>query len=191
MGIRPVSADRGAAVFLDRDGVLNRAIQENGHARPPDTLDEVEILPGVPEALQALKSRGYWLIVVTNQPDVARGRTSRAVVQAINALLQERLPLDQVLVCYHDDADDCECRKPRPGLVLRAAEEHGIDLSRSYMVGDRWRDIEAGHRAGCTTILVDYAYSEPVVLQPDHRVNSLSQAADWILSRSRQPGDMS
>lgn len=191
MGIRPVSADRGAAVFLDRDGVLNRAIQENGHARPPDTLDEVEILPGVPEALQALKSRGYWLIVVTNQPDVARGRTSRAVVQAINALLQERLPLDQVLVCYHDDADDCECRKPRPGLVLRAAEEHGIDLSRSYMVGDRWRDIEAGHRAGCTTILVDYAYSEPVVLQPDHRVNSLSQAADWILSRSRQRGDMS
>lgn len=191
MGIRPVSAVRGAAVFLDRDGVLNRAIQENGHARPPDTLDEVEILPGVPEALQTLKSRGYWLIVVTNQPDVARGRTSRAVVQAINALLQERLPLDQVLVCYHDDADDCECRKPRPGLVLRAAEEHGIDLSRSYMVGDRWRDIEAGRRAGCTTILVDYAYSEPVVLQPDHRVNSLSQAADWILSRSRQRGDMS
>ncbi|MGE5264467.1 MAG: D-glycero-alpha-D-manno-heptose-1,7-bisphosphate 7-phosphatase [Acidobacteriota bacterium] len=187
-----MSADRGvAAVFLDRDGVLNRAIQESGHARPPDTLDEVEILPGVPEALQALKSRGYWLIVVTNQPDVARGRTSRGVVDAINARLRERLPLDQVLVCYHDDADDCECRKPRPGLVLRAAAEHGIDLSRSYMVGDRWRDIEAGHRAGCRTILVDYAYSEPVDPPPDHRVNSLSQAADWILSRSRQPGDMS
>ena len=192
MGIRPVSADKGAAaVFLDRDGVLNRAFLEKGHARPPATLDEVEILPGVPEALQTLRARGYWLIVVTNQPDVARGRQRREMVDAINARLQARLPLDQILVCYHDDADDCECRKPRPGLILRAAKEHGIELSHSYMVGDRWKDIEAGRRAGCTTILIDYAYSEPVVSQPDHCVNSLSQAADWILSRSRRPGDVS
>lgn len=191
MGIRPLRPDRGsAAVFLDRDGVLNRAILEKGHARPPATLNEVEILPGVPEALQALKARGYWLIVVTNQPDVARGRQSRAMVESINALLQERLPLDEVLVCYHDDADGCECRKPRPGLVLRAAEQHGIDLARSYMVGDRWRDIEAGQAAGCKTILIDYAYAEPVIARPDHVVNSLSLAVDWILQRSSQPGDV-
>lgn len=192
MGIRPVRPDRGAAaVFLDRDGVLNRAILEKGQARPPATLEEVEILPGVPEALQALKARGYWLIVVTNQPDVARGRQSRAVVEAINALLQERLPLDKVLVCYHDDADGCECRKPRPGLLLRAAEQHGINLAHSYMVGDRWKDIEAGARAGCKTILIDYAYSEPVTSQPDHIVNSLPLAVDWILQQSRSAGDIS
>jgi D-glycero-D-manno-heptose 1,7-bisphosphate phosphatase len=192
MGIRPVRPDRGAAaVFLDRDGVLNRAILEKGHAHPPATLDEVEILPGVPEALQALKARGYWLIVVTNQPDVARGRQSRAVVEDINALLQESLPLDQILVCYHDDADGCECRKPRPGLLLRAAEQHGIDLARSYMVGDRWRDIEAGQRAGCKTILIDYGYSEPATAQPDHVAKSLSLAVEWILQQSRLTGDLS
>ncbi len=149
MGIRPVRPDRVAtAVFLDRDGVLNRALLEKGHAHPPATLDEVEILPGVPEALQALKARGYWLIVVTNQPDVARGRQSRAMVEAINARLQERLPLDEVRVCYHDDADDCECRKPRPGMLLRASRQLDIDTTQSILVGDRKADIDAGRAAG-------------------------------------------
>ncbi len=175
------------AVFLDRDGVLNRAIVENGKARPPADLTELEILPDVPAALRALAARGYLLIVVTNQPDVARGQTSRSTVEALNAMLQACLPLDQVLVCYHDDADGCECRKPRPGMLLQAARAHGIDLSKSYMVGDRWRDIGAGQNAGCKTIFIDYGYAESMVTPPDHVASSLSQAADWII---HQPGDL-
>ncbi len=184
-----VISEMKRAVFLDRDGVLNRAIRVNGRARPPVDLRELEILPGVLEALRTLKARGYMLIVVTNQPDVARGTQTRAVVETLNARLADSLPLDEILVCYHDDSDDCECRKPRPGLLLQAGQKHGIDLARSLMVGDRWRDIEAGYRAGCTTILIDYRYSEKMPRPPNHTVNSLAQAARWILEQSDGPGD--
>lgn len=177
------------AVFLDRDGVLNRAIRVTGRARPPASLDELEILPGVPEALRALRARGYALIVVTNQPDVARGTQTREMVERLNATLAGCLPLDEILVCYHDDKDDCECRKPRPGLLQQAAHEHGIDLTASFIVGDRWRDIEAGYRAGCRTILIDYQYSEEMPRQPDHTVNSLAEGAQWILKQPDRPGD--
>ncbi len=180
MGIGPVKR----AVFLDRDGVLIRAFAENGRPRPPMTFEEVEILPGVPEALQALQGQGFLLIVVTNQPNVARGIQSRECVEAINASLVARLPLDDVRVCFHDDRDRCECRKPQPGLLLRAAEQYGIDLKASFMVGDRWRDVEAGHRAGCETFFIDYAYGEPMAQAPDHVVHSLAEAADWIIEHS-------
>ncbi len=186
MVIKPMAR----AVFLDRDGVLNRAIRVKGHARPPAGLEELEILPGVSQALQMLKRHGYWLIVVTNQPDVARGVQTRAMVETLNVTLTACLPLDEIRVCYHDDADDCGCRKPRPGLLQQAAHAHGIDLSASFMVGDRWRDIEAGHRAGCKTILVDYSYSEEIPRPPDHVVHSLSEAAQWILEQSDNPGDL-
>ncbi len=178
------------AVFLDRDGVLNRAIRVKGRARPPAGLGELEILPGVPEALQALRARGYMLIVVTNQPDVARGTQTREMVETLNTTLAGCLPLDEILVCYHDDKDDCGCRKPRPGLLQQAARNHGIDLTASFMVGDRWRDIEAGCRAGCRTILIDYQYSEEIPRPPDHTVKSLAEAAQWILSQPDRPGDL-
>ncbi len=178
------------AVFLDRDGVLNRAYSVSHHTRPPASPQELEILPGVHQALEALKRRGYLLIVVTNQPDVARGSQTRAMVETLNASLKKCLPLDEIRVCYHDDADNCECRKPRPGLLLQAAQEHAIDLSASYMVGDRWRDIEAGHRAGCVTILVDYQYADELPRPPDHTVRSLSEAALWILAQPNRSGDI-
>ncbi len=185
-----VTPSAARAVFLDRDGVLNRAIPSNGRVRPPASPQELEILPGVHEALRALKSHGYLLIVVTNQPDVARGNQTREMVEALNASLKACLPLDEIRVCYHDDADHCDCRKPRPGLLLQAAQEHAIDLATSYVVGDRWRDIEAGHRAGCKTILVDYHYAEEMPRPPDHTVRSLSEAARWILSQADRPGDI-
>jgi D-glycero-D-manno-heptose 1,7-bisphosphate phosphatase len=177
------------AVFLDRDGVLNRAIRVNGRARPPAGPDELEILPGVPEALQVLRACGYLLIVVTNQPDVARGTQTREMVETFNATLAASLPLDEILVCYHDDQDNCECRKPRPGLLQQAARQHGIDLTASFMVGDRWRDIEVGYRAGCRTILIDYQYSEEMPRPPDHTVDSLAEAAQWILRQPDRSGD--
>ncbi|MHB8138575.1 MAG: D-glycero-alpha-D-manno-heptose-1,7-bisphosphate 7-phosphatase [Smithellaceae bacterium] len=169
------------AVFLDRDGVLNRAIVREGKPYPPPSLAEIEILPGVTEAMAALHDAGFMLIVVTNQPDVARGTMLRAVVEEINAYLAERLPIDEFRTCYHDNGDGCDCRKPLPGSLMAAAKQHGIDLVNSYMVGDRWRDIEAGITAGCKTILIDYGYDEKQPAVVDFRVKSLAEAAQIIL----------
>ena len=170
-----------AAVFLDRDGVLNKALVGRRRPAAPQRLEDFEILPGVPDALARLKAAGYALVVVTNQPDVARGRLDRAVVEAMHARLAAALPLDEIRVCYHDAADQCSCRKPAPGLLL---EPSNYDVAKSAIVGDRWRDVEAGRRAGCrATILVDYDYDEALLHEPDVRVNSLSEAVDWILGR--------
>lgn len=168
------------AVFLDRDGTLNGAVVRDGKPFPPQSVEELEVLPGVAEALGRLKAAGFALVVVTNQPDVARGTVSKATVEAINARLLGTLPLDEVRVCYHDDSDRCTCRKPEPGLLL---DPPTYDVTESFVVGDRWRDVEAGRRAGCrATILVDYGYDE-ASSDPDCRVASLSEAADWILAK--------
>jgi len=169
------------AVFLDRDGVINRAIVRDGKPYPPDGPDDLEILPGVQEALERLKSAGFLLIVVSNQPDVARGKTTREDVDKINALLGKTLPIDQFRMCFHDGPDGCGCRKPLPGMLIDAAKDFGIDLAGSVMVGDRWRDMEAGANAGCRTFFIDYGYDEK---KPDHfdcKVKSLSEACEMIL----------
>lgn len=162
------------AVFLDRDGVLNRA-------PTPRSLAELEVLPGVPEALRLLGELGFLRIVVTNQPDVARGRQTREAVEEIHRALRERLPLDDVLTCFHDDVDRCDCRKPKPGLLTRAAAAHDIDLGGSFLVGDRGVDILAGRAAGCTTFLVPSPSSGGPDGGPDHRVRDLREAAQRIL----------
>jgi len=176
------------AVFLDRDGVINRALVRDGRPYPPSSLAEFEILPGVAEACTKLKEAGFLLVVATNQPDVGRGTMSQETVEALHAHMCRALPLDRVEVCHHPGkgASECDCRKPKPGMLLRAARELNIDLKRSFMVGDRWRDIDCGHAAGCTTILVDHDYHEPLRLPPDHRVKSLADAADVILDLSRK-----
>ncbi len=175
------------AVFLDRDGVINRAVVRDGKPYPPTDLSQLEVLPGVAESLGRLRAAGYRLIVVTNQPDVARGAQTRAAVEAIHAeLLARGLPIDNFRVCYHDDADGCDCRKPKAGLLLAAAREEGLELAASFLVGDRWRDVEAGKQAGCTTVFIDYRYAEPERSQPHMRVRSLAEAADWILGRTNE-----
>ncbi len=180
MGIDTVTR---RAVFLDRDGVINRALVRDGKPYPPSSADEIEILAGVPEALQRLKAAGYALVVVTNQPDIARGTTSMAAVERINSRLRDLLPLDDIRMCPHDDAAACACRKPQPGLLL---QHPAHDMPASVMVGDRWRDIEAGLAAGCgATILIDYGYAEPIKNEPTVRVHSLAEAADWLTARAR------
>ena len=174
------------AVFLDRDGVLNRAFVREGKPYPPTNLDELEVLSGVVEACDALHKAGFLLVVVTNQPDVARGMLRCQVVEAINQAMSEQLPLDDIRVCYHDDVDHCPCRKPKPGLLLEAARDWEIDLSASFMVGDRWKDIEAGRQAGCKTIFIDNRYSEEEPGCPDHRVSSLIEAVKWILEEKHE-----
>lgn len=167
-------------VFLDRDGVLNRALVRDGVPHPPASAADLEILPGVTEALERLRRAGYRLVVVTNQPDVARGVTTRGAVESIHERLTQALPIDAIRVCYHDDADGCACRKPKPGMLLAEVD---ADFGASIMIGDRWRDIEAGRAAGCATVLVDWGLAEPLRHEPDARVGTLSEAADWILSR--------
>ena len=171
------------AVFLDRDGVINRAIVRDGKPYPPCSLSELEILPGVTDALNSLHKAKWLLIVVTNQPDVSRGITRQADVEEINQYLHKCLPIDEILSCYHDSIDACNCRKPMPGALLSAAVAHSIDLQLSYMVGDRWRDTEAGERAGCKTIFLDYGYKEKQPKKFNHRVRSLAEAVEIILGK--------
>jgi D-glycero-D-manno-heptose 1,7-bisphosphate phosphatase len=168
------------AVFLDRDGVINRAIVRDGKPYPPASLEEMEILPGVHEALEKLHDANYLLVVVTNQPDVARGAAKREDVELMNAFLSSQLPIDDFKTCYHDSGDECNCRKPLPGSLIEAAQEHDIDLSKSFMVGDRWRDVEAGASAGCKTFFINYRYAEQKPDAPDFIVSSLLEAQKII-----------
>ena len=177
-------------MFLDRDGVLNRGVVREGKPGPPRRAEDVQILPGVAEACGDLSRAGLLLIGVTNQPDVARGNQTRDEVLRINQRLLERLPLLEVRTCFHDDADGCACRKPRPGLLLEAARDHDIDLGKSFMVGDRWRDVAAGAAAGCLTFLIAAPYNERERCTPDHDVADLPEAARRILALvgpSREP----
>ena len=170
------------AVFLDRDGVINRAIVRDGRPYPPETLKSFELLPGVKRTAQALRKAEFRIIVVTNQPDVATGLQQREVVEAMHQYLFFEGICDDVKVCYHIDEDNCSCRKPKPGMLFEAAREWQIDLVKSFMVGDRWRDVVAGKAAGCHTFFIDYQYRETCADKPDSVVTSLEEAGDQILS---------
>lgn len=170
------------AVFLDRDGVLNAVELRDGRPLPPSSLETFSLLPDVVEACQQLRDAGYVLVVVTNQPDLSRGQQTHDVVEAMNAALMREVDVDELRMCPHDDSDGCSCRKPQPGLLLSAASDHGLDLGRSFMVGDRWKDVEAGRRAGCGTVLVGRGYNESQAIAPDKVVTTLLEAAQWIVS---------
>ena len=173
------------AVFLDRDGVINRPIVRDGKPYPPMRVEEFEMLPGVAEACARLKAAGFLLVVATNQPDVGRGTLARETVETIHAKMSAMLPIDHIEVCYDGGAahaQPSEFRKPAPGMLLRAAQELGIDLRQSWMVGDRWRDIDCGSSAGCRTVFIDLGYDEPLRATPDFRAKDLSDAADIIIA---------
>jgi D-glycero-D-manno-heptose 1,7-bisphosphate phosphatase len=177
------------AVFLDRDGVLNRAFVRDGVCCPPATLEEFELLPGVVEAARRLAEAGFALVVVTNQPDVARGTQTREAVERMNDVVRCSLPVLGVLTCYHDRGDGCDCRKPRPGMLREAARRWGLDLGRSFLVGDRWSDVAAGQAAGCRAVLVETPHSGRDRCRPDYVAAGLPGAADWILLFSRRGED--
>jgi D-glycero-D-manno-heptose 1,7-bisphosphate phosphatase len=171
------------AVFLDRDGVLNAALLDAARRPvPPRVREEFAILPGVSEACASLRAAGFMLIGCTNQPDIARGTTPREFVDWVNQSVVQAAGLDEMRLCPHDDAEQCHCRKPRPGMLTDAAAAHGIDLSRSWMVGDRWRDVAAGQAAGCRTIFIQRFYAEAAPVQPPEAIAAdLPQAAAIIL----------
>lgn len=170
------------AVFLDRDGVLNATYVIAGTPRPPRSIEEVRIVTSAGEACRQLKAAGYALIVVTNQPNIARGTETFEGVRAINAAVAAEVPVDEFVICPHDDADGCACRKPKPGMLTDAAKRLGLDLRRSFMVGDRWRDVEAGRRAGCVTVYVDRGYAEKRPNSPDMVVRELAEAVPHIVA---------
>lgn len=170
-----------AAVFLDRDGVLNAASVVDGIPMPPRDPADLRLLDGVVESCTTLADAGLALVVITNQPDIARGTLTAAAVDEMHRQLQQWLPLDDVVVCPHDDADGCTCRKPKPGMILESAERLGLDLARSVCVGDRWRDIEAARAAGVPSVHIDWGHGEPLASPPGATFGSLVEAVDHLL----------
>lgn len=170
------------AVFLDRDGVLNKAIIRNKKPYPPSSISELEILDGVYKGLHLLRQSGYKLIVITNQPDVSRGKTSIEIVDEINNRIIDLLPVDEIISCFHDDNDNCDCRKPKPGMILEAAKKWNIDLSFSYLIGDRWRDIQTAKNIGLSSILINYDYDEKKV-DADFECRNFEDATNIILKK--------
>lgn len=162
--------------------MLNEAIIREGKPHSPGHLDELRTVAGAKEALELLRSEGYLLIVVTNQPNVARRLQDRSVVDVIHQTLKATLPLDDIRVCFHDDDELCACRKPEPGLLVSAARDWGICMNESYIIGDRCKDVEAGRRAGCRTILLKSSYNEGESESADYCAESLAAAVAWILS---------
>jgi D-glycero-D-manno-heptose 1,7-bisphosphate phosphatase len=181
---------RQRAVFLDRDGVLNRPVVRDGLPFPPANADEFILYSDVAEGCAQLKEAGFLLIVVTNQPDVGRGTQSRDSVDAMHAALRKALPsLDGIEVCFHAGSrhgERCDCRKPKPGMLLRAAASHDIDLKRSFFIGDRWRDVDCAHAAGCRAVFIDHGYREPLREKPDFVVATFHQAVSTILEAIAQ-----
>lgn len=173
------------AVFLDRDGVLNRPVVRDGLPFPPANLGEFQLYPDVAEGCQQLKEAGFLLIAVTNQPDVGRGTQTRESVEAIHGKLRADLPaLDGIEVCFHAGAshgEPCDCRKPKPGMLLHAAATHGIDLKGSFLIGDRWRDVDCARAAGCRAVLIDHGYRERLREKPDFTVATFREAVAIIL----------
>lgn len=169
------------AVFLDRDGVINEALVKKGLPTSPDKLHRIKILPGVKDAINMLHKAKFEIVVVTNQPDVARGKLRAEIVAEMNQQLARSLSIQYFYTCFHDDIDACICRKPGNGMLLSAARDLNIDLKLSYLVGDRWKDVVAGQSVGCQCFFIDYGYLEPKPDLPYVRVNSLLDAAISIL----------
>jgi D-glycero-D-manno-heptose 1,7-bisphosphate phosphatase len=174
------------AVFLDRDGVLNRIVIRNRMPYPPAHVEEFELYEDVLEGCARLKAANFLLVVITNQPDVGRGSRSREDVEAMNLKMRKLLPLlDRIEVCYHAGrryGEICDCRKPRPGMIVRAAATLNIDPKRSYVIGDRWRDVDCAHAAGCQAIFIERGYNEALRGTPDHIVTDFTEAVDAVLT---------
>jgi len=169
------------AVFLDRDGVIVIPEFKQGRSFAPKRLEDFRFYPQAAVSLQRLKEVGFILAVVTNQPDVGNGLMPRSEVDAMHEIMTRELPLDAVKTCFHGQAQHCDCRKPKPGMLLEAARELGINLKKSFMVGDRKSDVDAGRAAGCATVFIDLGYALPAPEHPDYVAHSIAEAADFII----------
>jgi len=176
-----VADNAGRAVFLDRDGVLVVPEFRDGRSFAPRRLADFRLYDEAFYWLGQIKDAGCRLVVVTNQPDVGSGLVEQNVVEEMHRRLAEALPLDAIEACYHRQSDGCDCRKPRPGMLRRAADRLSLDCARSFMIGDRASDIAAGRSVGCTTIFIDLGYENERPQRPDFTVSSLGEAAQVVL----------
>ncbi len=203
-------AAKSRAVFLDRDGVINAMWMdpEHGTVDSPANPDQFQLLPGVPEAIRRLRRLGFRIVVVSNQPGIAKGKMAPHLLDAITRKMQDELrsagaSLDGVYYCLHHPQAalpayrrNCECRKPQPGLLRRATEELGIDLGGSYLIGDGLNDVQAGRAVGCTTIWLGNLKCEISRVmdengaRPDHVALTLYEAAQIIEEREGSYGDL-
>lgn len=168
-------------MFIDRDGVINEVVfHEGGKPSSPWKFEEFKLVPGIKKPLEELISMGYYLFIVSNQPDISRGYIEESTTEKINTILYESFPVRDILVCPHDDHHQCQCRKPKPGMLIELSKKWDIDLERSFLIGDNWKDMDAGKAAGCMTILLDKPYNKEV--KGDHRVRNLNEAVDIINS---------
>lgn len=171
------------AVFLDRDGVLNYTEVRDGKPYAPTSVEDFKLFDDVEISVRLLKDAGFLLVVVTNQPDVGNGFVAQSVVDEMNSKLMNLLPIDAVQVCFHKQTDDCDCRKPKPGMLIESAAALNINLHTSFMVGDRKGDVIAGEAAGCRTVFIDNGYNEIEKSETaDITVSSLSEAVKEILN---------
>lgn len=177
------------AVFLDRDGVLAEAIvRADGKAYAPTRVADFRLVEGAAEQVQRLRDAGFLCIVFTNQPELANGLLRPADLDEMHRQLRAALPLDDVYVCPHDKSAGCRCHKPATGMLEDAAARWGIDLARSYVVGDRWRDVEASRAAGCYAVLIERSYS--AARWADARVATLAEAVDAVLRHAAASGGL-
>jgi D-glycero-D-manno-heptose 1,7-bisphosphate phosphatase len=172
------------AAFLDRDGVLVETLVRNNRAFAPVSLAEFRLEPDAGLQVGRLARAGLLPIVVTNQPEVARGIIAPAILEEMHERLRKAVPVEDIFVCAHDGPEDCGCRKPKPGMLKAAAAKWGIDLAGSFMVGDRWSDVEAGQAAGCYTVLIERSYSGTA--SPGARAHDLATAVDAVLARLKE-----
>jgi len=168
------------AIFLDRDGVINQPILRNGLNKPiaPWSMDEFKLCEGIKNPLKQLANNKYRLFVVTNQPDISKEIIDASLVEKMNEIIRDTLPVDEIAYCPHEDYHECNCRKPKPGMILELSDKWNIDLEKSFMIGDGWKDIQAGESAGCKTILLDKDYNKGV--NADFHVRSLIEAVKII-----------
>jgi D-glycero-D-manno-heptose 1,7-bisphosphate phosphatase len=186
VGKRSLITGKNACVFLDRDGVLNEPVIRNGRPYSPSSASELKICRDALTACAKLKAAGFLLVVITNQPDVGRGKIEQSVAEEINRRLAAAIPvLDRIETCMHAGeryGERCDCRKPKPGMLLRAAQALQLDLRRSFVIGDRWRDIGCARAAGCRAIFIDRCYAEPLLEKPDVTVASFTEAVNQVLA---------
>lgn len=167
------------AMFLDRDGVINEVLF-HGSEKPiaPWKLEEFKLIQGMKKPLEELCQMGYHLFVVSNQPDITKGYVDTSTVEKMNKIILESLPIHDIMICPHDDHCNCNCRKPKPGMLLDLSKKWKIDLKKSFLIGDNWRDIEAGKAAGCINILLDKPYNKSV--EANYRVKNLNSVVKLI-----------
>jgi D-glycero-D-manno-heptose 1,7-bisphosphate phosphatase len=168
------------AVFLDRDGVVIETFVRNGKPKAISQIKDLRIFPNVKEGIQKLVLSKFQIVVITNQPDVSRGITSLDQVELLHKKISELTGIRYFYTCIHSQNDNCACRKPKTGLLELAAKDLGIDLSKSFLVGDRWSDIEAGNKVNCKCYFIDYGYDERIPVGEFEVVSSLYEAVQFI-----------